>query len=418
MNRVVRFFSQFGPGLIWAMLAIGQTHIVLCTEAGTRFGFALLWMVIVAHLFSYPAFEYGPRYAIATGESLLDGYLRIRKLRKIIIGYFAVMLMLIPHFSLASHLSVTASILGAAIPQISYLWWCVIILVGTLTLVFAGEYKWLEKICLVMSIVLVVITVAAFVADPPDSELFFTGLVPTIPLGALVLLVAMMRIPSDVSSSILHSLWALEKRDEWVSAGGIDGAVKKGVLDLRVGFVMSAVIAVIFVSVGATVLHPLGVQLEGVDLALKLSSVYTETVGQWAFPVFIVVAFLMIWGGYYSYLDGAPRFAEAVIRRAGVGDGTLSGKRFQRIYALIIAVGGFLLATLVPKPVFLVVLAVSLGLVGYPILYFLNVYVVMKHVDKQHRPSRLNFALAVMGMAYSVVGFVLLFLVRVFGFWQ
>ncbi len=400
------------------MLAIGQTHIVLCTEAGSQFGFALLWMVIAAHLFSYPAFEYGPRYAIATGESLLDGYLRIHGLRKFLISYFAVLLVVIPPFSLASHLSVTASILGAAIPQISYLWWCVIVFVGTITLVFAGEYRWLEKICLLMSVVLVVITVAGFVAEPPQAAPFFAGLVPAVPAGAVVLLVAMMRIPSDVSSSILHSLWALEKRDEWTRTGGIAGGVKKGVLDLRVGFAMSAVIAVIFVSVGATVLHPLGIQLEGVDLALKLSSVYTETVGQWAFPVFILVAFLMIWGGLYSYLDGAPRFAEVVIRRAGRGGGKLGGNGFRRGYTLVIAAGGFLLATLVQKPVFLVVLAVSLGLVAYPIVYALNVYVVLKHVDKEHRPSKLNLALAFMGVAYGVVGFVLLVLVRVLGFWR
>jgi Mn2+/Fe2+ NRAMP family transporter len=401
------------------MVGMGQTHIVLCTSAGSQFGFALLWIVIAAHLFTYPVFEYGPRYAMATGESLLDGYLRIGRLRKVVIGFFAFMLSTIPFFSVASHVSVTASILGAAIPHIPYFWWCVIIIVGTLTLVFAGGYTSLEKMCLVMSIVLVVITVAAFVAEPPDAAPFLSGLVvPTIPLGAVVVLVALMRLPSDAGASILHSLWALEKRDRWASTGGIAGAVKKGILDLRVGFIMSAMFAVIFLSVGATVLHPLGVELEGVDLALKLSSVYTETVGSWAFPVFILMAFLMVWGALYSYLDGVPRFAEAVIRRAGARDGKLGGKRFRSAYTLIIAVGGFVFATLVPEPMFLVVLATSVGLVGYPCVYALNIYVVMKYVDKEHRPSKLNLALAFMGVAYSVVGFVLLLLVRVFGFWS
>ena len=81
-------------------------------------------------------------------------------------------------------------------------------------------------------------------------------------------------------------------------------------LDLRIGFGVSLLIALIFVSLGAVVLHPRGVDLEGVDLAVKLSQVYTETVGAWTFPLFIGVAFVAIWGSYYANADGVPRMVE------------------------------------------------------------------------------------------------------------
>jgi Mn2+/Fe2+ NRAMP family transporter len=210
----------------------------------------------------------------------------------------------------------------------------------------------------------------------------------------------------------------LEKRDEWTSTGGVREAVKKSVLDLRVGFIMSAALAAIFLCVGATVLHPLGVDLDGLDLALKLSSVYTETVGSWAFPVFILVALMLVWGALYSFMDGVPRLAEVVLQKAAGGDGKRVGRRFRQAYTMILGVGALAFATAVPEPMFLVILYTSLGLLGYPVLYILNTYVVMKYVDKEHRPSKLNLALAFMGVAYAVVGFVLLLLVRVLGFWS
>ena len=60
-----------------AATAIGTSHIILSPVAGARFGYALLWLVLFSHLFKYPAFEFGPRYAVATGTSLIRGYQQV-----------------------------------------------------------------------------------------------------------------------------------------------------------------------------------------------------------------------------------------------------------------------------------------------------------------------------------------------------
>ena len=54
-----RFFAGLGPGMIMAATAIGTSHIVLAPVAGARFGFDLLWLILFAHVFKYPAFEFG-----------------------------------------------------------------------------------------------------------------------------------------------------------------------------------------------------------------------------------------------------------------------------------------------------------------------------------------------------------------------
>jgi len=72
-------FKSLGPGLLFAGAAVGVSHLVQSTRAGADFGFGLLWALLIAALFKYPFFQFGPRYAAATGETLLDGYKKLGK---------------------------------------------------------------------------------------------------------------------------------------------------------------------------------------------------------------------------------------------------------------------------------------------------------------------------------------------------
>ena len=75
-----------GPGLLFAGAAVGVSHLVQSTKAGAEFGFGLLWALLLVHLFKYPFFQFGPRYAAATGETLLDGYQKLGK--GILVAYY------------------------------------------------------------------------------------------------------------------------------------------------------------------------------------------------------------------------------------------------------------------------------------------------------------------------------------------
>jgi Mn2+/Fe2+ NRAMP family transporter len=418
-NPLTRFAAQFGPGLIWAMMAIGQTHVILATYSGARFRFSLLWVILLAHILTYPVFEYGPRYAVATGGSLIDAYMRVPRLKLFLMPFFGILLVTLPFIGVASLLSVTSSILLAAWPQLSFDQWCVTVTVLTAALVLAGGYRGLEVTCTVMSCALVLATVVAFCLELPDpGELIGGVLAPAIPAGSLVTLVALMRMPTDPATSILHSVWAVKKRGTWIREGGLQAGMRSSLLDLRVGFGVSLLVALIFLSLGALVLHPRGVDLEGVDLAVKLSRIYTETVGAWTFPLFIGVAFVAIWGSYYATADGIPRMFEQVWKAATGKPGQSENRPLRLGYTIAILLGGLLLATVWERPVFLVILAVSTGLIAYPLIYLLNIHAVTRMIDREFRPSRLNLAVAYLGVVYAFTGVTLLVLVRVFGLWN
>ena len=76
---MTKFLQNLGPGLLFAGAAIGVSHLVQSTKAGANFGFGLLWALLLINLIKYPFFQFGPRYAAATGESLLEGYNKLGK---------------------------------------------------------------------------------------------------------------------------------------------------------------------------------------------------------------------------------------------------------------------------------------------------------------------------------------------------
>ena len=61
MEKVSSILKKLGPGLLFAGAAIGVSHLVQSTKAGADFGLGLIWALIIANLFKYPFFQFGPR---------------------------------------------------------------------------------------------------------------------------------------------------------------------------------------------------------------------------------------------------------------------------------------------------------------------------------------------------------------------
>jgi hypothetical protein len=70
-------WRAMGPGIAAAMTGIGASHIIHGPTAGAEWGYALLWVIPVAYLLKYCAFEFAHRYTIVKGESIFEAYERI-----------------------------------------------------------------------------------------------------------------------------------------------------------------------------------------------------------------------------------------------------------------------------------------------------------------------------------------------------
>ena len=132
------FLQSLGPGLLFAGAAIGVSHLVQSTKAGAEFGFGLLWALLLVHLFKYPFFQFGPRYAAAAGETLLDGY---RKLGKGVLAIYYVI-----NFATMFTIQAAVTIVTAGLASQLFgftnnlvIWSCILMLIGTLFLIIGNS---------------------------------------------------------------------------------------------------------------------------------------------------------------------------------------------------------------------------------------------------------------------------------------
>ena len=391
--RLFQTVRNLGPGIIMAATAIGTSHLILSPVAGARFGYELLWLVLFSHVFKYPAFEFGPRFAIATGRSLIRGYQDVPGPKNWAVWAFLATTILQGLVLLAGMLSVTAAILVASLGTFSLTVWVVILGVAIIVLHRMGKYPALAVGSKVAMLVLTVISVIAFCAAPPRWSDLAQAFIPSIPTGSFVLVAAILGLmPTGINVAIWHSLWALEQMDDWrKQASDKHTLLRLGLLDLKVGYILSAVLAVIFVSLGANLLAPRGLTPSGVDVALTLSRIYTEVLGNWMFPVFMLAAFAAMFSTAYSVMDGFPRTFSTLLRTLYPENDALK-RASDPAYWIFMAVM-FAVAIganyIFPNPVRMIQLIGLVSLAVAPILYGLNYYCVTRLIDDESmKPKR------------------------------
>ena len=306
-------FKKLGPGLIFAGAAIGVSHLVQSTRAGADFGFGLLWALLLVNLFKYPFFQFGPRYAMATGESLVDGYKRMGK--GILITYFiltfATMFTIqtavtIVTASLASNLfgDFTAlNVLGVSLSSIQI--WTVLLLFICGIILSIGKYRFLDVLMKVIIITLTLSTIVTVVSsvNQYDGILNFQQIFPE--ESSWVFLIAFMGwMPAPLDISIWHSLWSLEKTK-------IDSKAnpKSALFDFNIGYIMTIILGICFLSLGALVMFNSGENLS-TDASLfsqQLISMYTKSLGNWSYIFIGLAAFTTMFSTTLTTFDGSPR---------------------------------------------------------------------------------------------------------------
>ena len=103
-------WRSLGPGILFAGAAIGTSHLVQSTRAGATFGLGLLGVLILANVLKYPAFRFGPQYAVATGRSLIEGY---RDLGQWVVAVYMLSEVAVMAIIIAATAAVTGAILMA-----------------------------------------------------------------------------------------------------------------------------------------------------------------------------------------------------------------------------------------------------------------------------------------------------------------
>lgn len=403
------FLKSLGPGLLFAGAAIGVSHLVQSTRAGAEFGFGLIWALVLALFFKYPFFQFAPRYAAATGKTLLDGYKKIGK--GILIIYY--ILSFLTMFTIQTAVTIVTAGLATqlfgnfGVESNLVLWSCIIIFIS-LVILLIGKYKLLDNlmkyIIITLSIsTLIAVTVAIF---KNNTTFDVTQILPSgsVEITFLIAFLGWMPAPMDVA--IWHSIWSVEK----VKTTKLKTSVNNAIFDFNIGYLGIFFLGICFLLLGALVMYKSGESFssKGSIFAQQLINLYTKNLGNFSYFFIAIAAFTTMFSTTITTLDASPR-AMAKTTNLLFENKIKLGYWF---WIVLLSVGTFLILNFFLADMGLLIkIATILSFITAPFYAILNFIVITKHTPKTHQPNKLLRILSVLGIIF-LIGFSIWFLLN------
>jgi len=295
--------KSLGPGLLFAGAAIGVSHLIQSTRAGADYGFGLLWALFLINCIKYPFFQFGPRYAQATGESLLDGYKKLGK--GILIAYFILSLASI--FTIQTAVTIVTANLASSLFgfTLSLATWCSIITLTCLTVLIIGRYHLLNNLMKIIIVVLTISTILAvvFAFMNTGNSISLQQQLPENSIEIAFLIAFMGWMPAPLDISIWHSLWEVEKLE------GNPNQKKLRLFDFNTGYLTTIILGIGFISLGALVMFNSGEVFsnKGTVFTDQLLNLYNKSLGNEFGFIIAIAAFTTMFSTTLTTMDASPR---------------------------------------------------------------------------------------------------------------
>ncbi|NCN10975.1 MAG: divalent metal cation transporter [Leptospira sp.] len=298
--------KNLGPGLLYAGAAVGVSHLVQSTRAGAMFGFDLVIAVLLVNLLKYPFFEIGTKYTVATGNVLLEGYKDLGRWSLWVFLGISIGTMFI---IIAVVTMVTAGLIHNLTGIDLEIWqWSGIILGFCIVVLVAGKYKFLDQI---IRIVILLLTISTFVSlclavyASPEKVVATKhfDVFSSIDILFLVALLGWMPIP--IEAAVWQSDWTLAAKEE----RGSMPSMKMALIDFKVGYWGTTVLALAFLSLGAIMMNGSGTEFStsAVVFSDQLVQLISKNLGLWAYPFIATAAFLTMFSTSITCIDAYPR---------------------------------------------------------------------------------------------------------------
>ncbi len=378
-----------------------MSHLVQATSAGASFGLWLLPAVLVAHLAKYPSMVFGPRYAAATGRSLIEAY---REQGRLPLALFAAIALGTSFTILAAVTFVAASVLRTALGlgDASVAAVAAVALVVSGIMIAAGGFRWLDLALKALMVVLLLTTLAAGISVLPDVDLAKLTAVPSglglASIGAVVVLMGWMPAPLDITA--WHSLWTLDKAEQTGSAP----TSRQCRIDFNIGYALCIVTACSFLLLGAVVLYQQGIapQKAAGPFVEQLFDLYVEALGSWVRPLIAVAASAVMLSTLLTVFDALPRTAEALTEVVRSRPRPTKRTRLYWVWAVVFSVGAMAIIFNAKEALGpLVNLATALSFLGTPVLAWFNHRAMHSSaIPEEHGPTPAMTRASLMGVAF------------------
>tara|TARA_R110002051_G_scaffold229291_3_gene291300 strand:+ start:88 stop:1347 length:1260 start_codon:yes stop_codon:yes gene_type:complete len=413
ISKTKTLLKNLGPGLLFACMAIGTSHLVLSTKAGAQYGFIMIIPILLANIFKYPFFEFGIRYTSITSKTLIEGYLN----RGRVYLWFYTIITLITTFTILAVLyTVTAGlfinlfqIVEFSIIKISFV---LFILISSILIL--GKYKFLELslklivtilfFALIITTALVIINGKAIHTDDFVAPVIFNE------TGILFLIGLMGWMPTTVEASSWVSLWSIEKFKITANKPSLQEAI----LEFKVGYFLTALFAVLFLIIGSMTLYGTNTTLSdsSIVFADQLVNLFTTNIGSWSYLLIAVAAFSTMLSTCITAHDALARVSIDIIYLLPSKKKKIRKKHFYTYAIIILSIINFIIISVFSANMGqLIAIATFVSFIVAPVVGYMNYKNVMSNeIPLKDRPKK--------GLQFlTYLGIIFLSLFSVYYFW-
>lgn len=383
-------FKKIGPGVLVAAAFVGPGTLAMCTLAGARFGYALIWALLVSILATIVLQGMAGRIGVVTQSGLVDVVRQELKspwVRKMVI-------VMVLGAILVGNAAYEAGNIGGAtlgleqlFPQ-EHLKPYLPLLMGILIflLLWFSSYKILERIFVALVGIMGISFIICAVMTKPSVWGILKGMfVPSLPENSLFTVIALVGTTVVPYNLFLHTSLVKEK---WKSKNNIKEVKWDTIISIALGGIVSLAI---LVTASAA---PISDVSHAMDMAKGLEPLF----GKWA-VYFMSIGLLA--AGITSAIT-APLAAAYVASSCFGWSGGMQDKRFKMVWAFVLLCGVVFLSFDI-KPIQVIQFAqVANGLL-LPIMALLLLWVVnKKSVMGQYRNTLVQNTFGIAIVVFSI----------------
>lgn len=398
--------KNLGPGLLFASMSIGTSHLVLSTKAGAQYGWLMIVPIILANLLKYPFFEFGIRYTVVTRKSLIEGY---KILGKHYLWIYAFITLASTFTILAALYIVTSGLLVNMfnIENVNINLIALALFGFISAILIIGRYRFLELslkfVVSILFIALLITTVLVLVKGPmepmPNFETpsFFDD------VGVLFIIGLVGWMPTAVEASGWVSLWSVEK----MKTTGTFVKLKDALHEFNVGYIITALLAIFFLIIGLMTLYGTGTELSGnaTVFADQVITLFTQHIGNWAYSIIAIAAFATMFSTCMTAHDAISRVSLDVLDKLAPSKKIFKSKGSFALMVLFMAlVNWIVILSFSGHMGNLVALATFISFVFAPFIGWMNLKAVTsKEIRPEYHPKKGLTFLTYLGMFFLLL---------------
>ena len=327
--RLLAFLAIFGPGFITANVDNDPGGILTYSQAGAKFGYALLWTLVPITIALIVVQEMAARMGAVTEKGLSD---LIREEFGLRATVFTMLILGVADFgNIMSEFAGVGAGMGLfgvskyiAVPIAAVLVWVMVV---------KNSYKPVERILILLSLLYFTYVVSAFLAHPDWKLAVQSTVVPTISKTSEYLVMVIGLIGTTITPWMQFYLQAsiVEK-----GIGKKQYALSRW--DVILGCIITDVVAFFIVLACAATLYSSGIH--NISDAADAAAALKPLAGQWAFLLFAVgLVNAAVLSAAILPLATAYNICEGLGLESGVNKKWSEAPGFYWLYTLLIAFG-------------------------------------------------------------------------------